>query len=189
MSAKKADNPETMALAKTAIEIARELKTVVDSVIEAGGECNDETFAALKSWEAALEVKAENIGFVKARLESDISYFKSIEQAAASRRKTAERAWDGLKRYLAVVMKEANITKIKKNDGLFTVSLVAGRTSVAIDRPEALPMDCLDVVEVYKPRTETIKAKLEAGQEVTGAHLETGDDYVMIRDAGSGNKE
>jgi hypothetical protein len=177
------------AMALTAIEIAKELRNITDSIIEAGGECDDQTFAALKTWEASLEVKAENLCLVKSRLEADQAYYKQVEEAAKSRRKTAERTWDNLKKYLAHVMKESGTTKIKKNDGLFTLSLTSGRPSVVIDRQEALPMDLVEVVEVYKPKTDSIMAKLKAGQEVPGAHLEIGDDYVTIRMAGGNSKE
>jgi hypothetical protein len=34
---------------------------------------------------------------------------------------------------------------------------------------------------MVKPKTDMIKADLEAGKTVTGAHLETGADYIMIR--------
>jgi len=41
------------------------------------------------------------------------------------------------------------------------------------------------VVEVIKPKTAEIKDRLEKGEQVPGASLEYGPDYVMIRAAGN----
>ena len=181
MAKKKSENPETTERAMSAIEIAGELRTITDAIIEAGGECNDETFAQLQNWQAALEVKAENIGLVKERIETEIEYFKRIEEAARARRKARENTIDRLRKYLAGAMQMAGVKSIKRNDGLFSISLVDGRESVQIDDINKLPMDMTDIVEVIKPRTDAIKDRLTAGQEVPGAHIERGEPYVTIR--------
>jgi len=178
---KKVENPETTERAMSAIEIAGELRAITDSIIEAGGECNDETFAQLQNWQAALEVKAENIGLVKERIEAEIEYFKRIEEAARARRKARENTIDRLRKYLAVAMQAANTKSIKRNDGLFSISLVDGRESVQIDDINKLPMDLCEIVEVVKPRADAIKERLTSGQQVPGAHIERGEPYVTIR--------
>lgn len=43
--------------ALSAIEIAVKLRTITEAIIEAGGECNDETMAALQNWQAVLEMQ------------------------------------------------------------------------------------------------------------------------------------
>ena len=170
-----------IATATTAFAICSEIESIVASIIEADGECDDETFAQLTEWKAALEVKAENIGLVKLRLEGESAYFKAVEEAARNQRKSRESAVERLKKYFADCMKKADVKSIKKNDGLFSVSLCAGRASVSIPDAAKLPMDYVDIVEQYKPRTDAVKAALEAGKEIPGAALEYGPDYVVVR--------
>lgn len=181
MAKKKSENPEIESRALTAIEIATELRTITEAIIEAGGECNDETLAALTSWQAALEVKAENIGLVERRIEAECEYFRKIEEAARSRRKARENTISRLRKYLAGAMQMAGTKSIKRNDGLFSISLVDGRESVQIDDTNKLPLDMCEIIEVIKPRTDAIKERLTSGQEVPGAHIERGEPYVMIR--------
>lgn len=181
MAKKKSENPETTERAMSAIEIAGELRAITDAIIEAGGECNDETLAALQNWQAQLEVKAENIGLVKERIEAEIEYFKRIEEAAKARRKARENTIDRLRKYLASAMQMANIKSIKRNDGLFSISLVDGRESVEIDDQNKIPMDLCEIVEVVKPLKDKIQERIASGQQVPGAHVERGEPYVMIR--------
>lgn len=178
---KKGDNPESEVRALSAIEIATELRAITDSIIEAGGECNDETFAQLQAWQAQLEVKAENIGLVKERIEAEIEYFKRIEEAAKARRKARENTIDRLRKYLAGAMQLANTKSIKRNDGLFSISLVDGRESVEIDDQNKIPMDLCEIIEVVKPLKDKIQERIAAGEVVPGAHIERGEPYVMIR--------
>ena len=83
---KKEVNTEIAVKATSAMTIATEILGIVGSIIENGGECSDETLAMLQGWQAALEVKANNIGLVKARLESDIEYYKLIIEFDRERR-------------------------------------------------------------------------------------------------------
>lgn len=178
---KKSDNPEAEVRALSAIEIATELRTITDSIIEAGGECSDDVFQQLQAWQAQLEVKAENIGLVEERIEAEIEYFKRIEEAANARRKARENTIDRLRKYLAGAMQMANIKSIKRNDGLFSISLVDGRESVEIDDQNKIPMDLCEIVEVIKPLKDKIQERIASGQEVPGVHIERGEPYVTIR--------
>lgn len=176
-------NTELATKAQSAMSIAQELSAIVGQIIENGGECSDETFDLMKSWQAALEVKAGNIGLVKARLEADIEYYKLIEESARARRKTTENTIERLKKYLRDCMQVAETKSIKGD--LFSFSLVAGRSKAVVDNVEALPFDFTEIETVVKPKTNDIKSALESGAEIPGAHIEYGEDYVMIRSAGN----
>ncbi|MDD2999468.1 MAG: siphovirus Gp157 family protein [Candidatus Riflebacteria bacterium] len=175
------DNSALIAQAESAISIATELKTIIDEIVENGGECGDETLKKLQEWQGALEYKAENIGFAKLELEAAAAKYKAIEEIAKARRQARESAIERIKKYLVGCMKTADVKSIKKIDGLFSFSLVEGRIKTVIEDEQKLPYDYVDIVEVVKPKTDAIKSALEAGQEVSGAHLERGEDYVMIR--------
>lgn len=183
---KKEVNTEIAVRATSAMTIATEILGIVGQIIENGGECSDETLAMLQGWQAALEVKANNIGLVKARLESDIEYYKLIEESARARRKTTENTIDRLKNYLRDCMKTADMKSIKGD--LFSFSVVEGRVKTVVENPKALPFDFANVVEVIQPKTDEIKKALEAGKEIPGAHLERSEDYIMIRSASANTK-
>ena len=179
--AKTKKEPVNTAMVTSAIGIAAELQDIVARIESAGGECDDETLAALQSWSAALEVKAESIAHVKLRLEADAGYWQQYEDAARAMRKSKEAAVKRLTEYLARCMSVAGVKSIKKDDGLFSISLVAGRASCQITDEKKLPFDLVEVVELIKPRKKEIQERLEAGDQVPGAMLEYGNDYVMIR--------
>jgi hypothetical protein len=176
---KKESAEKTKAL--TTFEIAAELRALVESIIACDGNCDEETMQEFDKWNLALENKAENICHVKARLETEMEYYKQVEEKARSYRKAREGAIERIRRYLAQAMKVAQVEKIKKDDGLFSVSLVAGKAKLIIDDQGKLPLDMIEVIEVIKPISDKIKTALEAGQVIPGAHLEISEPYVMIR--------
>jgi len=55
--AKKKEHSAEDVRALSAISIAVKLRTITEAIIEAGGECNDETLAALQNWQAVLEMQ------------------------------------------------------------------------------------------------------------------------------------
>jgi len=172
-------------LVTTAIGISSELRQIVEQIEANGGECDDATFTALQGWQAALEVKAENIAHVKLRLEADAAYWQQYEDAARAMRKSKEAALKRLTDYLARCMATAGVKSIKRDDGLFSISLQQGRASCVVHDEKKLPFELVDIVELIKPRTAEIKKRLEAGEEVPGATLEYGASYVTIRAASS----
>lgn len=167
--------------ASSAMTAAQELSAIVEKIVENGGECDDETLAALQGWQGQLEYKAENICLVRLRRQALIEEYKVVESLANARRKAEEKALERIEKYLALCMKEANVKSIKKEGGLFSVSLVEGRIKTVVEDPNALPFDYADIVEVVKPKTDKIKQALEAGESVPGAHLERGEDFLTIR--------
>jgi len=183
--AKAKKEPVNVAMVTSAIGIAAELQQIVAGLEANGGECDDDTLAALQNWQAALEIKAESIAHVKLRLEADAGYWQQYEDAARAMRKSKEAAVKRLTEYLARCMQLAGVKSIKREDGLFSISLVAGRSSCQISDEKKLPYELVSVIEVIKPKTAEIKDRLEKGEQVPGASLEYGPDYVMIRAAGN----
>lgn len=62
---------------------------------------------------------------------------------------------------------------------LGTVSRTKGRARVVIDSEDDIPSQL--TVTTVKPDAAAIKKQLEAGEDVPGAHLETGPDGLMVR--------
>jgi hypothetical protein len=184
---KKEVDTALVARANNAMTIAHELRAVVERIIEAGGECDESTFAELQSWQAALEIKAENIGHVKTRLDGEVEYYKAVEDAARARRKAVESAQERLKKYLRDAMITADRRSIKGE--LFTFSVQDGRERVEIIDPGSLPANMVRIVEEIKPIADNIKAALKAGADVPGAQIVIGEAFLTIRSAGKNNKE
>lgn len=181
MAKKNAEENTLMVKAETALDIATEIKTIIDAVIVAEGEITEQQYEALKTWQASLEDKAQNIAHVLTKLDHEEEYFRKLEEIAKTRRKAREAAKDRLRKYLAMCMKEAGYKAIKHNAGLFSISLVEGRLKAVVDDIGVLPQDYVTVREVYDADNQKIKDALESGIEIPGAHLERGDHYIMIR--------
>ena len=169
----------------SAIGIAAELQQIVAGLEANGGECDDETLAALQSWSAALEVKAESIAHVKLRLEADAGYWQQYEDAARAMRKSKESAIKRLTEYLARCMSVAGTKSIKRTDGLFSISLSPGKPSVNVLDEKKIPFEFVTVEEVIKVKTKELKARLEAGEQISGVELNYGAEYVTIRVSGN----
>lgn len=180
MAAKKKEATDII-VSPTLFEIAAELKAVIDTIVENGGEVTEESMSSLQEWREKLEEKAEKVAVAKVILDSECAKFKAIEEAARSRRKSRESAIAGIKDYLCRAMVSTQTTRIKKNDGLFTISLSEGRSSVSIDDINLLPFELTEIVESVRPKLDEIKRRLEAGETVPGASLRTGEPYITIR--------
>lgn len=165
----------------TAIQISDGLKALFAKVIEQEGEILPEQITELDQLNMELAQKFDSLCFVKSMLEAEAEHFERIKLAAEARMKQRERAVENLKKYMVTVMQNANIKSVKGKETLHSVSLVAGRTKVVVEDVDKLEFQYTDLVTTVKPKTDLIKTDLEAGKTVSGAHLETGSDYIMIR--------
>lgn len=167
--------------ALTLFAISNELQQIINSIEESGGECNDETFALLQSWQAELTDKGESIAHVIARKEGKAEYWRRVKAAADAELRAEERGIAGLKKYLRDAMLATGTKSIKRADGLFSIGIQSGRASVHVSDEKKLPYDLVDVVELIKPKTPAIKEALERGEQVPGATLEYGEPFISIR--------
>lgn len=165
----------------TAIDISDSLRALFEKVIDQDGEILPDQIAELDALQDAMAQKFDKLCYVKLMLEAEAEHFAKIKAAADLRMKQREKAVENLKKYMAHVMQNANLKSVKGKDMLHSVSLVNGKTKVVIDDLDKLEFSYTELVTMVKPKTDMIKADLEAGKTVTGAHLETGADYIMIR--------
>lgn len=184
--AKKEPNTELATRAANTMQIATDLQAIITAIVEAGGECDSEQLAALQGWNAALEVKAENIGHVDLRLEMDCEYYKAVEEAARAKREAIEKAQEKLRKYLRDCPVTAGKCKDEPFRGqLFTFSVNKGKASVNFSDKNKLPSDLCEIEEIIKPKTSEILTRLQAGEEINGAQLIFGEKYLTIRKAGT----
>lgn len=164
---------------RRAFDISTDIQKVTNDIIEAYGEVTETQLQTLDSLRMEMADKAMDICKVKARLESDLAYWKENKAIADAHCKNIEKTQKFLSDYLAQNMKRSGIEKIKNSQYLYSVSLCKGKASVVVDNVDALPIEYIEVVK--KPLTKAIKEALEKGEEIEGAHLELGEDYCMIR--------
>lgn len=165
------------------IIVAKEIEALRLELIEAGGEIDDETLKKKLDLDMSFEEKMHSICLVHNHMDADIEAIKRLEDAARARRKAYEASQARLKKYQRDCMMIADVKSLKTP--LFSMSLVSGRSRCVINDEKKLPFDLVSIVELVKPKTDEIKKILESGAEIPGATLEYGEDYIMIRTAGS----
>jgi hypothetical protein len=167
--------------ALTLYQITSELQQITDSIIENGGECDEQTFAALQLWQEEFTIKVEKICHVIAsKIDGPRQYFERVKAAADAKIKQLDATEKSLKKYILRGMVDTDTKSIKRDDGLFSVSLCDGRTSVEILDEKKLPYKYVEIVEVIKKKTDLIKKDMEAGEKVEGARLMRGEPYLRI---------
>lgn len=87
------------------------------------------------------------------------------------------RGADGVKALMLSLMSVADIPKLVLPEA--TISVTKPRTSVEVTDPDALPQGTFATVR--KPDAAAIKAMLEAGDDVPGATLKTGEPGLTVR--------
>lgn len=183
--AKQKKEPVDVSKALTLYQITSELQQITNTIMDAGGECNEETFKALQCWQEELTIKAEKICHViELKINAPRSYYEKVKAAASAEIEKLDKTEKNLKKYLAHGMADTNTKSIKRDDGLFSISLCDGKASVQITDEGKLPHELVSVVELVKPKTKEIKEALERGENIPGAMLVYGEKYLMIRNAG-----
>lgn len=137
-------------------------------------ELDEQTIAdTLESMAGDVEVKATNVAMFKRNLEAQAAAIKEAEASMASRRKAIEKRAEQIGEYLLFNMQRTGITKIESP--WFKLAVRNNLPSVIIDDPDKVPSDLYVYPEAPAPYPDkkAIAEKLKAGEEVTGAHLET----------------
>jgi len=190
MGKKKTEPSTDLVKSLPGFEISSELAAIQAKIEQQGGEILPGDFEALKEWNAALEIKAESICHVITKKQLQATYFQQISDAARAKAEGCDKVEKRLKAMLLAMMLETKTLSIKKDDGLFTVSLVEkGKASLKITDSKKIPLDYIAFETVETVKTKELKAALEAEQEkpqeeqkeIPGASLEYGAPYLMIR--------
>lgn len=183
--AKQKKEPVDVSKALTLYQITSELQQITNAIMDAGGECDEQTFKALQEWQEEFTIKAEKICHViELKINAPRNYYEKVKAAASAEIEKLDKAEKNLKKYLAQGMADTNTKSIKRDDGLFSVSLCDGRAGVQIADEGKLPHEFVSVFQLVKPKTKEIKEALGRGENIPGATLVYGDKYLMIRNAG-----
>ncbi len=135
-----------------------------------------DTFEAL---EGEFEDKATALIKHTQNLDADIDQVSQMIKTLQDRKKVLTNRKEGWRDYLRRNMEGAEIKKIECP--FFAITLREGVQVAVIDDPELLPSDYVDIEMVIKPKKKEILAALKAGDEIPGAHLETGKSSLLVK--------
>lgn len=127
----------------------------------------------LEGLQGDMEVKATNVAMFIRNLESLADQIKQAEATMAARRKAIETRAESIREYLLSNMQRTGITKIESP--YFKIALRNNPPSVVVDDPSLIPARYMRQAEPPPPSPDKkeIKAAIEFGEIVPGAHLES----------------
>jgi hypothetical protein len=174
----------------TLYEITGALREATDGFLaaleEAGGDADHPIVqAALKGLsccQAALADKAEAYAVIVTECNARADYREAESRRLATRARGDRNAADTLKARLQGEMEFLNQTKLQTPH--FRVAVVGngGKRPLVIDDPAAIPAALMRTIpERTEPDSDRIRAFLEDGAEVAGAHLNERGRHLSIR--------
>ena len=126
-----------------------------------------------------FEEKAKAVATIALNVNTDVEAIDAEIERLKERKRIIQNRVQGLKDYLRENMEATGITKI--SCPVFTITLSKGRESVVVDDESAIPDDLMRVTTKIDPDKTAIAAKIKAGEEVPGAHLERGKGSILIK--------
>ena len=160
-------------------EYATLLSSSRDYIDEETGEVDAEFDAALNAIGGAIDDKVEGCAKVIRHLDADMEALRAEEVRIAKRRKSIEGNKERLRKYVRENMQFAQRDKIKTL--LFTISLSAAKERVIIDSEDAVPDSYRAEAKRPPPDKASIMAAHVRGETVPGAHVELGDQVLVIK--------
>lgn len=154
--------------------IANEYQAMVERLMNS--ELDEQTIAdTIEGASGELELKATNVAMFIRNLESSAEQIKLAEKAMAERRKQLESKADSVKQYLFDNMKRTGVTKIESP--YFALTIKKNPPSVVIDDVALIPNEYKVFTPPPPPSPDkaAIKAALQEGKTVEGAHIEQGE--------------
>lgn len=153
----------------TLYELATEIREVADKLADM--DLPAEVVAdTLESIALPFEQKAASVSAFVRNLEATAEQIKAAETEMAKRRKAMENRASHIREYLLAQMQRTGISKIESP--MFRIAIRNNPESVVIDSEAQIPADYLrEVPATYSPDKTLIRAALQDGYDVPGAHL------------------
>lgn len=140
--------------------------TLLDTIIEAGGELTPETEAALQLSEMSIQQKGINYARFIRHLEAEAEEIKCREKELSEMRKVRENTADRLRNALSEAMQVMNIEEIK--EGTHKINFRKSK-SVEVFDESLIPNEFKKFVPSIS-KTD-IKKAIDSGQDVPGATI------------------
>lgn len=139
-------------------------QAISDTLESISGTIHDKA-VSLGDWALDIDLNIEKIDTAIARLEAKKKQIKARRES--------------LNNYLLTNMVATGINKIQCD--LFTITLLAGRDSVAIGDESLIPDEFLNVKTTITPDKTAIAKAIKEGREVAGASLQKGAPSIKIK--------
>lgn len=154
-------------------DIAREYRDAAATMADM--DLDDQTIAdTLEGMSGELEIKATNVAFFARNLEALSASIKDAEAQMAARRTALDNRARRLRAYLLNCMQLAGVQKIESTH--FRIAQRENPSAVVINEPGLIPSAYLRQPDPPPPTPDKaeIKAAIQRGEEVPGAHLVRG---------------
>jgi len=102
-----------------------------------------------------------------------------IVKAAQDRKARLLAKAERLRGVASWAMQDAGLAKITVPD--LTIIMARGRPQIVINDEASLPSDCVTVVTTTKPDRTAIKSRLDAGDDIPGAHYSNAAPVLTVR--------
>lgn len=129
--------------------------------------------------EAEFNDKALAVSRIILNLDTDAAAIDAEIDRLKERKRLITNRQKEITDYLRENMESSGITKI--SCPLFTITLTKGREVAVIDDENQIPDELMRVKTEIAPDKNAIAAKIKAGEEVPGAHLELGQSSIRIK--------
>lgn len=153
---------------KSIFQISTELQSVVNEIIEGGGEITPEIEQALAISEAELQTKAVKYGYAIKTLEYENKAIDEEVKRLQGLKKVRTSAIDRLKNVVSTTMQTFDIPEI---DSPTMKINFRKSTSVEILDEEKIPAEFVTIKQTTTVRKVDIKKALKEGEKVAGAQL------------------
>lgn len=153
---------------KSIFQISTELQTIVNQIIETGGEITPEIEQSLQISEAELGTKSVKYGYAIKQMEFDNKAIDDEIKRLQAMKKTRTNAIDRLKNVLSTTMQSFDIPEIDTP----TMKINFRKsTSVEIIDEEKIPAEFVTIKQTTTVCKVDIKKALKDGDKVAGAQL------------------
>jgi Siphovirus Gp157 len=153
----------------TLIQLVQSSQSIVEQLIESGGELSPELSLALSNLEVQLPAKLDSYAFILEKLEAEEDFWKQKAKAMQAVAKGCSNVRDRIKENLKLAALEMKADELVGNDFKFKFS--NSKPKLIIDESALDKAYTMQVVttEIDKKRIED---DLKLGVPVVGAHLE-----------------
>lgn len=132
----------------------------------------------LEGLQGEIEEKLEGCGMILRQMDGDISMIDAEIKRLQARKKTYENSQKRLKNYILTSMKAMGLPKVKTP--LFSFTVRGGVDSVVVT-DEALVPEEFRVKQPDKIDKAGLKDFLKKGNVLSFAHLQKGEDSLMVK--------
>lgn len=152
----------------TLYKAAEELRDTLENIDPETGELPE----GFEKAQALVQRKAMSVAAYILDTDAQAEMVEAHAKALLERVKTARKRSAWLRQYLRTNMQETGITKIKSDDGTFTMTLERERDeSVEVFDEKQIPAELIKTKTETAPDKVAIKKLLAAGTDVPGAKL------------------